>query len=330
MATTVNGAFLEFNKDIINLDSEKTKKARISRDWLIKQLNNLPIKVNDFPILYEEKHIKFGSFARNTKIRPLDDIDLLLVLNGSGGTHYELPFQNNTHTIHIPEESKILRKLCNEDETLNSIKVVNKIVSSLNQIEHYKNAEKHRRQEAATLSLNSYEWNFDIVPAFYTTDNFYLIPDGKGNWKKTDPRIDQDNVTTINQKHNGQILQLIRILKYWQKRPTMPTISSYLFEVIVLTFFNSKNKIADYIDFNVRDFWFYFKDAIYASFPDPKGFQGELNNLTYDEKYKISQLSENTYKKACEAIDLETIDKDIKKSINKWKEIFGNSFPDYK
>lgn len=330
MALTVDSAFLEFNKDIVNLDSDKTKKARNSRDWLIKQLNALPSKIDDFPILYELMHIKFGSFARNTKIRPLDDIDLLLVFNAGGGTHDESYFENNTHTIKIPEESKNLRKLCNDDGTLNSIKVVNKIVSSLNQIEHYKNAAIHRRQEAATLSLNSYDWNFDIVPSFYATDNFYLIPDGNGKWKKTDPRIDQQNVTVVNQKHNGKILQLIRTLKYWQKRQNMPTISSYLFEVIVLTYFNLKDTIEDYIDFNLRDFWNYLEYGIYDSFLDPKGFQGNLNNLDDEIKNKISSIAKQSYLKACEAINYEVYDKDIKKSINKWKEIFGNDFPDYR
>jgi hypothetical protein len=329
MALTVDSAFLEFNKDIVNLDSEKTKKARNSRDWLIKQLNSLPSKLDDFPILYEARHIKFGSFARNTKIRPLDDIDLLLVFNASGGTHNESFLEKNTHTIDIPEDSKNLRKLCNDDGTLNSIKVVNKIVSSLNKIEHYKNAIKHRRQEAATLSLSSYEWNFDIVPSFYATDDFYLIPDGNGKWKKTDPRIDQSNVTVINQKHNGQVLQLIRTLKYWQKRQNMPTISSYLFEVIVLTYFNSKYTIENFIDLNIRDFWSYLENGIYNSFPDPKGFQGELNNLDDETKNKISLIAVQSYNKACDAINYEINDKDMKKSINKWKEIFGSSFPDY-
>lgn len=329
MAFTVDSAFLEFNKDIVNLDSDKTNRARKSRDWLIKQLNALPSKIDDFPILYELMHIKFGSFARNTKIRPLDDIDLLLVFNAGGGTHYESYFENNTHTIKIPEESKNLRKLCNVDGTLNSIKVVNKIVSSLNKIEHYKNAAIHRRQEAATLSLNSYDWNFDIVPSFYATDNFYLIPDGNGKWKKTDPRIDQQNVTVVNQKHNGKILQLIRILKYWQKRQNMPTISSYLFEVIILSYFDSKDIIKNFIDENLRDFWQYLENGIYYSFPDPKGFQGELNNLDYETKNKISLIAKQSYEKACDAISFEINDNDMQKSINKWKEIFGNDFPDY-
>lgn len=328
MAKTVNSAFNEFNTYIVNLDSEKTKTARKSRDWLIGQLNSFPSKIADFPRLFEYRHIKFGSFARNTKIRPLDDIDLILTFSANGTTYGEV-WLEDYYSLTVPEEQKELRKLCNEDGTLNSIKVVNKIVSSLSSIDHYKSANIHRRQEAATLFLSSYDWNFDIVPAFYTTDDFYLIPDGNGNWKKTDPRIDQNNVTIINQKHNGEILQIIRILKYWQKRPTMPTISSYLFETIVLTYFDSKNSIEDYIDLNIRDFWFYLKDAIYNSFPDPKGFQGELNNLDWDTQNKISELANSSYKKACEAITYEVTDKDIKKSINKWKEVFGSNFPNY-
>ena len=251
MATTVNSAFNEFNKDIVNLDSNRTIKARSSRDWLIEQLNLFPEKVNNFPRLYDDKHIKFGSFARNTKIRPLDDIDLILTFNAQRSTHSKLILVDNTYQINVPTEATDLRKLCNDDGSLNSIKVVNKIVSSLDNIEHYSQAEIHRRQEAATLSLTSYEWKFDIVPAFYAEDGFYLIPDGEGQWKATDPRIDQKNVTQVNQKHNGEILQIIRLLKYWQKRSNMPTISSYLFETIILTYFYSRSELHDYIDYNM-------------------------------------------------------------------------------
>jgi len=326
MALNVNQAFNEFNKDIVNLDSDRTKKARGSRDWLIKQLNLFPTKIDNFPPLYVEKHIKFGSFARNTKIEPLDDIDLILTLKAQGSTY--LKISENTYDIMVPTNVISLQKLCDND-ILNSIKVVNKIVLSLKEIEHYSQAKIHRREESATLLLNSYEWNFDIVPSFYTDQGFYLIPNGQGKWKATNPKIDQDNVSTINQKHNGKILQIIRILKYWQKRGTMPTISSYLFETIILTYFESQSEITDYIDFNLSDFWKYLEDNIYSNFPDPKGFQGELNNLDIDTKQKISKLSKLSYDRAVEAIRFKTNDKDMKKSINKWKEIFGDEFPKY-
>ena len=179
MATTVNAAFTEFNREIVNLDTDRTKIARSSRDWLFTQLEGLPDKINDFPKLYDGMHIKYGSFSRNTKIKPLDDIDLMLTF-AADGTTYSIYSYGKNYSLHVPEHATSLRSLCNDDGTLNSIKLVNKLVSSLNEIENYKSAEKHRRQEAATLQLSSYEWNFDIVPAFYTDTNYYIIPDGNG------------------------------------------------------------------------------------------------------------------------------------------------------
>lgn len=53
-----------------------TDDARASRDWLIGKMNDFE---NDevFPVSYPGSHIAFGSFARRTKISPLDDIDLI-------------------------------------------------------------------------------------------------------------------------------------------------------------------------------------------------------------------------------------------------------------
>ncbi|RLD59857.1 MAG: nucleotidyltransferase [Bacteroidetes bacterium] len=328
MAKTVNGAFTEFNKESVNLDPERTKKAITSRDWLIGQLKSLPDKVDNFPILYEGMSVKFGSFARKTKIRPLDDIDLILTFRAAGSTYLTHTY-GQSYSLTVPESATDLRKLCNDDNTLNSIKVVNKVVSSLDQIEHYKSAATHRRQEAATLQLISYEWNFDIVPAFYTDTGYYLIPDGSGGWKATDPRIDQNRVTTINQKHDGKILQLIRTIKYWNNYAQMPTIPSYLLENFVLNYFDSKDKIDDYIDYNIKHFWYHLKTAIYNSVSDPKGFQTDLNYLTYDEKVKISEKAESTYNKACEAYEAELTEKNQEKAINKWRKIFGDNFPEF-
>lgn len=328
MAKSVNDAFNEFNKEIVNLDSERTKIARSSRDWLIGQLTSLPDKLDDFPKLYAGMHIKFGSFARNTKIRPLDDIDLLLTFSGEGATYSTIIYGQN-YILSVPQSATLLRKLCNHDGTLNSIKVVNKIVSSLNQIEHYKKAEIHRRHEAATLDLNSYEWSFDIVPAFYTDTNYYIIPDGQGGWKATDPRKDQDRITTINQEYGGSVLQLVRILKYWNNVSTTKTIPSYLFETIVLNFVNDQKKLYDYIDVNVISFWQYLKTAILADVGDPKGFQGNINSLIYTERRSISSNAEDAYKKGYAAYKFETEEDNQEKSINKWGEIFGKEFPKY-
>lgn len=328
MATSVYEAFKEFNSNTVNLPADRTKAGRASRDWLIQQLTSLPNKVEEFPKLYENMHIKFGSFARNTKIRPLDDIDLMLTFSGEGTTYNAIEYGQN-YLLYVPESAKILRKLCNVDGTLNSIKLINKIVSSLDDIEQYKSSEKHRRQEAATLNLRSYEWVFDIVPAFYTDTKYYLIPDGQSGWKATDPKIDQQRVSDINEKFEGRVLQLIRTLKYWNNRAFMTTIPSYLLENLVLNFVEGRNSLSEFLDVNLIYFWNYLKSAIHNEVNDPKGFQGDLNTLSISERMGIATRANDAYTKGYNAYKLETEEKDQQKAINKWVEIFGDNFPKY-
>lgn len=328
MAKTVNEAFNEFNRDSVNLIPDRTTAARSSRDWLIGQLLSLPNKVDDFPKIYDNMSVKYGSFARNTKISPLDDIDLILAFSAEGSTYSTITY-GKKYKLYVPETATILRKLCNDDNSLNSIKLVNKLVSSLDKIEQYKSAKKHRRQEAATLNLSSYEWVFDIVPAFYTDKQYYLIPDGLGEWKATNPKIDQDRTTSINQNYDSRVLQLIRIIKYWNKTAFMTTIPSYLLENIILNFVESQENLEVWIDSNLINFWNYLKTNIYNSVNDPKGFQGELNTLTWDEKVNIATKAQAAHTKSLEANRFELNDKDQEKAIKKWIEIFGDKFPKY-
>ncbi len=327
MANSVNSAFNEFNRDTVNLLKERTDRARTSRNWLFSQLNGLESKDNlNFPFKYESKHINFGSFERRTKIRELDDIDLMFCLTADGATYTK--YSNNLYQINTPNAGQCLKNLSDND-ILSSRRVVNKVKNSLSQIGQYSSAELHSRGEAATLRLTSYEWVFDIVPCFYTDTGLYLIPNGEGNWKPTDPRIDQTRVTDENQVKDGRLLQLIRILKYWNRRNSTYTIGSYFFENLVINYSKSKTELSQWIDYDVRSFFNYLSSAICNSVYDPKSFQGDLNNFTYHEKLSISQTADWVYQKADEAIKAEVDEKDTNKSINKWRELFGSDFPKY-
>lgn len=330
MATTVNSAFSEFMGNKVNLDSNDTKTARSSRDWLVDQIHKFDNE-EGFPTLYNGKDIFFGSFARRTKIRELDDIDIMIALNAQGSE-----YSNSTNTIEITvaDSAYDLIALCHDNTNkLNSRKVINKFVSSLKDVPQYEKAQIKRNQEAATLKLNTYTWNFDIVPCFFTKPEYdgrtyYLIPDGSGNWEKTDPRIDRDRVTAINQKHNGKVLDIIRIMKYWNKRSTKPSMGSYLFECMLLNHYESISSCSDYIDIEVEEALKYIYSAVYGSVQDPKNIQGNLNNLSYDDKNKISDRALVDYNKAVEARNEEK-EGDQKAAIEKWKGIFGDEFPDY-
>lgn len=332
MASTVNVAFSEFMRDTVNLDSEVTKKARKSRDNLIVNINDLG-EDDSFFNLYSEKNISFGSFARKTKIRPLNDIDIMICIKGDGSTYSEY---SDRVEITVNDDSSPQKACCNDNSSiLNSTKVINKFKSNLSNLPDYKKAELHKNGSAATLQMNSYSWNFDIVPCFFTAptssgDTFYIIPDGKGNWIMTDPRKDRDGISDTNQTHNGRMLDTIRLLKYWNNRSTMPSAPSYMFECLILQYFKSLQSVAsEFIDLRFRDALNYIRTAIYYSVDDPKGIQGNLNTLTTDEQYTIAVRATNDYNKAVEAVRLEVEDKDHKSSIRKWGEIFGSAFPTF-
>lgn len=332
MAKTVNAAFDEFMKNSVNLDAERTEKARSSRDWLVEQILGFPSKDSDFPATYNEKNIFFGSFARRTKKRELDDIDMMIALNGQGCTYSEY---SDRIEINVPDSSQQFKKLCNDDASiLNSKKLINLFVKNLKNVPQYDSANIKRNQEAATLKLLSYEWNFDVVPCFFTTEDhlgrtYYLIPDGNGNWKKTDPRLDRDRTNSTNKLNKGIVLGVIRAAKYWNKRSTMPSMNSYLIENMILDYYESNCcEASQFVDFELMKIFGDIKSRVYNAVRDPKNIQGNINNLTWDEKVKISSRASSDYEKAKEAMKLEDEGKQ-EDSINKWKEIFGDNFPKY-
>ncbi|MBP2112513.1 nucleotidyltransferase [Paenibacillus silagei] len=331
MATTVNNAFSEFMKNYVNLDSDETLIARGSRDWLIKQIDNFDSQ-DGFLKLYNDIDIYFGSFARRTKIRELDDIDLMIGLGGQGSTYSEDYF--GKIEIIVPSSASDLYSLCHEDsDKLNSRKVINRFIRGLKNVPQYEKADIKRNNEAATLKLKTYSWVFDIVPCFFTSNDsfgrtYYIIPDGKGNWKKTDPRKDRDNVTRINQKHNGNVMNVIRLIKYWNKRATMPTMGSYLLECLLLSYFDNNTNVSSFIDLEIPGVFLHIYTAIFNDVQDPKNIQGNLNQLSHEDKQKISNRAYADYTKALEARKAEN-EGDHALSIRKWGEIFGSNFPKY-
>lgn len=329
MATTVSAAFNAFQRDSVNLDSQRTSDARRSRDWLVGKIDGF----TDFFPLYFGKHIQFGSFARRTKIRPLDDIDIMIALMAHGCTYDEGLL--GTIYINVPDNCDAYKYYCHSGtHRLNSIRVVNEFVRQLSSIEQYKSAQIKRNQEAAVLNLKSYEWAFDIVPCFFTTEDnygstFYIIPDGNGNWKKTDPRKDRERLTSINKSCSGNMLNVLRLVKYWQRRPTMPSMGSYLLECMVVDYFALKGSCSEYQDLELAGVFEYISTQIFHSVNDPKGIQNDLNTaLTLDQKLKISTKADTDARIAREARAAEQVD-DHKASIGKWRQIFGDQFPEY-
>lgn len=321
----VNLVFNEFSENIVNLDNHKTQMARSSRDFLRKQVRTFD---NFFP-LYIEKDINFGSFARRTKIRPLDDIDMIFTLSANGCKWTENA--EGIVSITTPINDVIYRDFCHDNTyEINSRKVINHFIRRLAELKQYKNADIHRNKNAVTLQLSSYDWNFDIVPAFFTTKNiegrdFYIIPDGNGNWIKTDPRIDQKNVTEINKKCGGKALNIIRLIKYWNKKCNIP---SYLLESLVLYYFCKKPNNIEITRKTIAEILHYISCNITKEILDPKQIQGNINNLDRQKMLSISTKAYNDHIKAMIACSFEQKG-EYKKAIDQWGKVFDENFSKY-
>jgi len=176
MATNVNSAFNEFMRDYVNLAPQRVTLARNSRDAMFNRINEL----KDFLPLAKEYHMQFGSFARKTKIRPIDDIDLIIGLKG-GDLQVESNGNWENYRLKLIDVNSPFKSYCDTVYSyygyysptyyLNSTKIKNAFKSSLERLHDCSKAELHSRGEAITLKFSSYEWNFDIVPAFYTGEH---------------------------------------------------------------------------------------------------------------------------------------------------------------
>ena len=82
------------------------------------------------------------------------------------------------------------------------------------------------------------------------------------------------------------------------------------------------------MDIEFPDVIAYIYHNILGDVGDPKGIQGNINNLTYDERTKIKNKTAIDYSVSIAARKFEQ-NKDMNSSISKWGEVFGNEFPKY-
>jgi hypothetical protein len=342
MAKNVNEAFSEFMKEIVNLDQSRVATARSSRDWLLGRIDAFPRNDITFPLLCSENNLNYGSFERKTKTRPLDDIDMMVCITADSCTYLETSITDIK--IYFPDNyigrlSSLRHTTSGKENTLSSTRVVNKFVKNLGGIEQYSKAEIKRTGEAATLKLTSYDWNFDILPCFITQEaldgrTYYLIPNGSGDWKKTDPRKDRARLSSINQSCNGRVLNVIRALKFWNQRPYKTRVSSYLLETMISDYyqneihFNREDNVSSWIDLELIKVFGYLRDRIYSVVSDPKNIAYDINDTSSDTKYSMYLRLNDALGKANMARQYEGEGKQ-KEAIKKWQEVFGDNFPNH-
>lgn len=218
--------------------------------------------------------------------------DIMILFHAQGCTTDDISkIINKKYPIYVNNSNaKLLPNYC-DGNVLNSRKMVEAIKRELSNIPNYSKADIHRNKEAVTLQLSSYEWNFDIVPCFYTNSGFFVIPDGNGSWKGTDPRIDQNRITQANQRVGAKLLPALRLMKYWKKKYWGDEVGSYLFENFMIDWGNSLIVFPSTYPQLVKSALDALSSKIMMDYYDPKGFQGNINTLDISSRSRLSTIA---------------------------------------
>ena len=158
--------------------------------------------------------------------------------------------------------------------------------------------------------------------------SYFLIPDGAGNWIRTDPRIDDANTTRCNLQHGGLFLPTIRLLKYWNRRVHKPRLRPYYFETLAISTFSNVATVTD-LPAAVRHFFDAGPMHLFSTCADPKALGPALDrDVDRETKNKIYAAMTDAAKKAGGALAFEKRGQH-REAIGLWGQIFGPGFPTY-
>jgi hypothetical protein len=239
-----------------------------------------------------------GAYIRDTKTKPLQDVDIFFVINRDGRD----------------------ADLCSAQPT--------------DVLEHFRAALAARYGSAAVtiddrcciVSFGEEDvLSFDVVPAADRAQGGFTIPDRRlMRWIATDPKAHEDLGIAKNADTGGKWKPLVKMVKGWNRLAGGPINPSFLLEVMALELIDAP--MGTYQD-EVKLFFVNAADRIGEAWPDPAGIGPDVNT-------KMSASETDTGKYAFEqglaaaerAIALEDRG-DERAAVEEWRTLFGSRMP---
>jgi hypothetical protein len=205
---TVSEAFDTFKSEL-ELPDRKQKEAADAQKELRERISAyLPI----------ENSFLTGSYARHTKINPLNDVDVFLV-------------RNNHRTGLSSDGSGIFPGV--------ALDQVSAAVARA--YPHASTVKKQNR--SVNVQIASLAFGFDLTPAWLRNPDGYWIPDtDSGGWIPSDPEVHAVMMTKANEHSGGKLKPLIKMVKHWS-RNNYDRFCSFHIEVICADIFSRQDLV---------------------------------------------------------------------------------------
>jgi len=237
-----------------------------------------------------------GSYRRDTKTKPLKDVDIFVVIDARGA---QAQLRNSGARA-------ILDKLALVLGTKYDSVVVDRM--------------------ACTVNFGSGDEivSFDVVPAFERATDEFEIPDTRtGAWIATNPKRHHEMSTEKNKECDGKFVPFVKMAKAINRELGDPVTPSFLIEVMAQDLV--QEPFGRYQD-EVRWFLASVAEGVAGSWPDPAGLGPDVNTMTFSERGAAAAALERAQAIAEQAIRLED-DGQERAAVEEWRQLFSWRMP---
>lgn len=293
---TVYDAFEKFRSRLELTDTEQ-------KDVTAKHTAISDFVKSEFDI---EKTLLTGSYARDTKTKPLKDVDIFCI------------FKDNAKKYRWEHPDNVLGDF---EEELAKEYGSDKVKARRRSI-----MVKLGDEETANNTSSEGVLSFDIVPAYRLNED-YEIPDSQlGIWIKSNPFTHATEATEANKAYNGKWKPLVKMIKTWNKTANKPIDPSFLIEVMAHQLIVPPAPTAINYPYEIKGFFATAINRIGEDWPDPAGLgppvSDQMDSSKITEAIKALTIAEQTVTRA---IMFEKSG-NIGAALKEWQTLFGPRF----
>lgn len=277
----VEDAVDEISQDVVDLGAVLTGKGRDRAHVIIERIESAAKQIPNCPLLIEGESFVAGSLGRRTQEKPLDDVDVYLVMEAPLLTavngfqrlpltsHYSMPSTPLTHDSNLK-----VGNLISADA------VLDRFVNCLPL--WFPDDQTGKGNAGKTAYVKRGGVNVDLSPVlWYASDvggiDQYWMPAGHSvSWKPTNPKEDQKFLSTANQAHDGDLLKIIRMMKWWNATFNDDRLKGIHLETMIVNAFQGKS-ILWWSD-SLHYLFGVLSEQLQHSCPDPTGLSDPLDS----------------------------------------------------
>ncbi len=289
MLVTVAEAFEKYRSELEITDLEQDAAARRQKE--IRQFLDGHFELED--------DFLTGSYKRETKTKPLKDVDIFSVLKA---TRTNLDgYRQQGATVVLRAFRDTLRKKYGD-----------------------KVSGPGRRSVSVDFGPEERVMSFDTVPAF-AEKGHYVIPDTtNGGWIETDPTHHEEKATDKNKACDKKWKPLVKMVKGWNRHRDKLIRPSFLIEVMALDLVDPP--FTNY-PYELQMFFANAAERIADKWPDPAGLGPDVNDtMTATEKTSAAVALREAQAAAARARRFAEAGHETD-TLRAWKDFLGPLFP---